>query len=142
MLRSLMTAIATAGAASKVRGLARQAAYGAVAVFALLVALVFMALAAFYALSPSQGPAVASAIVAAGLAVVAGLVFLWSAYSRRESEQEGFMSQLGLPALGISNQKDIDAVVHRARVEMRKVGPVKISLAALAVGFLLAAARR
>jgi hypothetical protein len=142
MLRSLMAAIATAGAASKVRGLARQAAYGTVAVFALLVALVFMALAAFYALSVSQGPAVAAAIVAAGLAALAGLVFLWSAYGHQESEQEGFMSQLGLPALGISNQKDIEAVLHRARVEMRKVGPVKISLGALAVGFLLAALRR
>jgi hypothetical protein len=136
-----MAAIATAGAASKVRGLARQAAYGTVAVFALLVALVFMALAAFYALSASQGPAVAAAIVAAGLAALAGLVFLWSAYGHRESEQEGFMSQLGLPALGISSQKDIDAVVHRARVEMRKVGPVKISLIALAVGFFLALRR-
>jgi hypothetical protein len=136
-----MAAIATAGAASKVRGLAREAAFGTVAVFALLVALVFLALAAFYALSASQGPAVAAAIVAAGLAVLAGLVFLWSAFSRRDSEQEGFMIQLGLPALGISNQTDVETVIRRARVELRKLGPAKLSLVALAVGFFLAVRR-
>lgn len=142
MLRSIVAAMATAAAASKAKGIARQAAYGAVAVFSLLVALVFSAIAAFYYLSQSMGPAGAAATVAAILAVLAMLVFIVSRVSARDDANGNWAKQLGLPAVaGITDTKDIEAMVDKTQIALRKAGPVKLSLAALAIGFLLARLR-
>jgi hypothetical protein len=141
MLRSLMAAMATAAAASKAKGIARQAGYGAIAVFALMVALVFTAIAAFYFLLEPLGPAYAAATVAGASAVFALIIFAWAWFRQKKDQDEGWMEQLGLPALPGVDSKDVQAIVDRTRMELRKVGPVKVSLAALAVGFLIAKLR-
>lgn len=141
MLRSLMAAMATAAAASKVKGIARQAAFGTIAIFALLVALVFIAIAAFYFLLPPLGAAWAAAAVAGAFAVFALIIFAWAWSKQSKDEDNGWMEQFGLPAVPKVDSKDVQAIVDRTRTELRKVGPVKLSLAALAVGFVIARLR-
>jgi hypothetical protein len=140
MLRSIMAAMATAAAASKAKSIARQAGYGAVAIFALMVALVFTAIAAFYFLLVPLGPAYAAATVAGASAIFAVIIFAW-AFRQKKDQDEGWMEQFGLPAIPGVDSKDVQAIVDRTRMELRKVGPVKVSLAALAVGFLIAKLR-
>jgi hypothetical protein len=141
MLRSLMAAMATAAAASKVKGIARQAGYGAIAIFALMVALVFIAIAAFYFLLEPLGAAYAATAVAGAFAVFALIIFAWAWSRQKQHQDEGWMEQLGLPAVPGVDSKDVQALVDRTRTELRKVGPVRLSLAALAVGFLIARLR-
>ena len=142
MLRAILAAMATATAASKVKDVARQTAYGAVAVFALLVALAFMSLACFYWLSESLGPAGAAAAVSGIMAVVALLVVAWANFKEAKPRNEGLMEQFGVPPIaGLTDAKDVQEIVHKAQTELRKVGPVKLSLAAAAIGFLIARLR-
>jgi hypothetical protein len=140
MLRSIMAAMATAAAASKAKGIARQVGYGAIAIFALMVALVFTAIAVFYFLLVPLGPAYAAATVAGASAIFAVIIFAW-AFRQKKDQDEGWMEQFGLPAIPGVDSKDVQAIVDRTRMELRKVGPVKVSLAALAVGFLIAKLR-
>ncbi len=138
MLRSILVAMATAATVSRARGVARQTAYGAIATFALMVALVFLAIAVFYFLLQSFDPAIAAAIVAGGFALFAFIIFLWAWARQKHPADDDWMEQLGLPAVTGVDSKDVHAIVDRAKVELRKAGPVKISLVALAVGFLIA----
>ena len=138
MLRSLMAAMATAAAASKAKGIARQVAYSAIAIFALMVALVFIAIAAFYFLLDPLGAAFAAATVAGAFAICALIIFAWAWSKQKHAQDEGWMEQFGMPAV---DSKDVQAIVDRTRTELRKAGPVKLSLAALAVGFLIARLR-
>jgi hypothetical protein len=142
MLRSILAAMATATAASKVKDIARQAAYGAIAVFALLVALVFLSLAGFFWMSQSLGPAGAAAAVSGILAAFSLLVVAWVYFKEGKPTNEGWMEQLGVPHVaGITDAKDMQEMVDRAQHELRKIGPVKLSLAALAAGFVISRLR-
>jgi len=142
MLRSILAAMATASAASRVRGVARDTAYGTVAIFALLVALVFLSLAVFYWLSATLGPAAGAAIVAGGLALLAGAIGLWAYLRRRNAGEENWMEQLGLPSVpGLTNPEDIDAIVDEARMQVKRIGPLKLTAAAFAAGFILSRLR-
>lgn len=141
MLRSLLAAIATAKAAAKARETAYKAIYGMIAGVITLIALIFGAMGVFFALTDPLGPAWAAASVAGGLVLLAGL-FLLIAWPRdRGSTQEELISQLGLPALGIKDSKDVEAMMNKANAALRRVGPVKLSLAALVVGFLISRLR-
>jgi len=138
MLRSLLGAFATAQAASKVRRYAKQTTFGALAALTLLVAFVFAALAAFFALSGPLGSAGAAAVVAGGLAIVAALVALWSSTSSKKAESSDLLGTFDLQALGIKNKDDVEAVVKGAQKELRKVNPVTLGVVALVAGFVIA----
>lgn len=142
MLRAILTAMATATAASKAKDVARQAAYGAVAVFALLVALVFLSLAGFYWMWEPLGPAGAAAAMSGILAAFALLVVAWAYFKERKPRNEGWLEQMGVPHVaGITDAKDMQEMVDRAQMELRRIGPVKLSLAALALGFVVSRLR-
>jgi hypothetical protein len=136
-----MAAMATAAAASRVKGIARQAAYGTIAIFALMIALVFSAIAVFYFLLEPLGAAYAASAVAGASAAFALIIFAWIWSRQKKDQDEGWMEQFGLPAIPGVDSKDVQAIVDRTRTELRKVGPIKVSLAALAVGFLIARLR-
>lgn len=136
MLRSIMAALATATAASRVRSVARQTGFGAIAIFALMIALVFASIAVFYLLLPVYGPAIAAAIIAGGTALIAFVVSLW-AFNRQKNQQDNWMAELGLPTVRGVDAKNVGAVVDRAQVAIRRAGPVKLSLAAIAAAFLI-----
>jgi hypothetical protein len=134
--------MATATAASKVKDVARQAAYGAIAVFALLVALVFLSLAGFFWMAQSLGPAGAAAAVSGILAAFSLMVVAWVYFKEAKPKNEGWMEQLGVPHVaGITDAKDMEEMVDRAQIQLRKIGPVKLSLAALAAGFIISRLR-
>ena len=142
MLRAILAAMATATAASKAKDVARQAAYGAIAVFALLVAIVFLSMAGFYWLSESMGPAGAAAAVSGILAAFALLIVAWAFLRGSKDKNEGWMEQLGVPHVaGLTDAKDMQQIVDRAQIELRKIGPVKLSLGALALGFIISRLR-
>jgi hypothetical protein len=136
MLRSLFTAIAARQAAFRARQMARKAVYGLIGFFALVIALVFAALAAFFALEDPLGSAGSAGAVAGGLVVLTllGLLIVWP---RGRPRQAGLADQLGLSALGISDKKDIEALIGEARKAIREVGPVEIVVAAFVAGFFL-----
>lgn len=138
MLRSLLGAFATAQAASRVRRYAQQTTYGALAALTLLIAFVFAALAAFFALSGPLGSAGAAAVVAGGLAVIAGLVALWASMSSKKAKSSNLLETFDLQALGIDNKEDVEAVLKSAQKELRKVNPVTLSVVALVAGFVIA----
>lgn len=142
MLRSILTGVGTLILGSKVQSWMRHAAYGAAVAVMTLTALVFVSLALFYWLSEPIGQAGAAAAVSAFLALLAGLVFLWSASRARRQEESN--SLLSFAQAGLSRAellKDVPAVIERARSALRKAGPVKVSLGALAVGFILSRLR-
>jgi hypothetical protein len=106
-----------------------------------MIALVFFSIAAFFFLSRPLGPAGAAAAVAGGSALIALIIFFWVWYKQKHANDDGFMEQFGLPAISGVDSKDVQAIVDRTRLELRKAGPVKVSLAALAIGFLIARLR-
>lgn len=137
MLRMLLTAFATAQAASKARQIAQHTAYGIVAIGAVLIALVFGAMALFFYLGQFMNSASAAAIVALASAALAGIIALYARWKDSQVEEEDIFEQFGLPNLGISSQKDVEAVADAARTQIRRLGPINVALAALAAGFLL-----
>ena len=137
MLRALLAAFATAQAASKAQRFAEHTAYGIVAIAAVIIALVFAAMALFFYLSQTMSSALAAAIVAVAGAVVAGLVALYAQWKDSQVENEDIFQQLGLSNLGISNSQDVEAIANQARTQIRRIGPINVALAALAAGFLL-----
>jgi lysylphosphatidylglycerol synthetase-like protein (DUF2156 family) len=137
MLRTLLAAFATAQAASKARRIAQHTAYGLIAISAVIIALVFAAMALFFFLSQTMSSSTAAAIVAAAAAVLAGLIAIYARWQDSEVENEDIFDQLGLSSLGISNSKDVEAIADQARTQIRRVGPINVALAAIAAGFLL-----
>ena len=138
MLRSVMTAVAAATASSKARTMAREAAFGMIGVSALIIALVFLAIAAYYFLIDPLGTAGAAAAVSAFLAIFAVIIFIWAFYQQR-NDKNGLLQQFGLPSVdGLNDIEDVEQLVKQTQASLRKVGPVKLSVAALAIGFLAA----
>ncbi len=116
--------------------MARKAVYGIIGFLVLVIALVFAALAAFFALEDPLGPAGSAGAVAGGL-VVLTLLALLIVWPRGRPRQAGLADQLGLSALGISDKKDIEALIGEARKAIREVGPVEVVVAAFVAGFFL-----
>jgi hypothetical protein len=133
----LLTAFATAQAASQAKRIAQHTAYGIVAIGAVIIALVFGSMALFFYLSMTMHSSLAAAIVAAAAALFAGLIALYARWQDSVPEKDDIFDQLGLSSLGISNSRDVEAVADVARNQIRRVGPVNVALAALAAGFLL-----
>lgn len=137
MLRMLLTAFATAQAASQAKRIAQHTAYGIVAIGAVIIGLVFASMALFFYLSQTMNSAMAAAIVAAASALFAGLIALYARWQDSTVEKDDLFDQLGLSGLGITSSKDVEAVADVARTQIRRIGPVNVALAALAAGFLL-----
>lgn len=137
MLRAILAAFATAQAASKARQIATHTAYGLVALTAIIIALVFAAMALFFYLSITMHSYMAAAIVAGVAALLGGLIALYASWSDKEPESDDIFQQLGLSSLGISNSRDVEAIANQARGQIRKIGPINVALAALAAGVLL-----
>ncbi len=143
MLRSLLAAVAAGQAAAKAKQLARQTAYGTIAIVALIIALVFGSLSIYFALTPTLGPSLAAASVTGGFVLFAVIILLWAMRKRKEPVSHNMLADLGLPAsVANLNSQDLEAVVDQARLQVRKIGPVKLSLAAFGAGLLLAQLNR
>lgn len=140
MWRSILTALATARAASAAKHVAKDAAYGTVALGLILVSLCFVAIAAFFALSQSLGSAGAAAVVAAGTAVFSGIILLWVRTRQQSgsSDEGDLLDMTGLSALKEVDPRHLNDAVKIARREIRKAGPAKVALIAFGVGMLLA----
>jgi hypothetical protein len=137
MLRMLLTAFATAQAASQAKRIAQHTAYGIVAITAVIIGLVFASMALFFYLSQTMHSSLAAAIVAAAAAVFAGLIALYARWQDSDVEKSDVFDQLGLSSLGITSNKDVEAVADAARTQIRRIGPINVALAAVAAGFLL-----
>ncbi|MGB0085762.1 MAG: phage holin family protein [Rhodomicrobiaceae bacterium] len=137
MLHSFLTALATVRAAAAAQRVASSAIYTAIVGIAFLVALIFAALAAFFALAPSYGYALAAAIVAAAVGVIAVIILLWASSRMRTVKPTSLTEDLGLPAFSGDTGKQVQAVVERAREEARRIGPVKLAISAFAIGMLM-----
>ncbi len=140
MLRPILTALTTAMAASRMRGVARDAAYGVVALSAGIIALLFLSVAAFFWLSEPLGQAGAAAAVCAMTASLSAAVVLWTMKERRDAANDN--GGINLPAmLGLDGRQDLEGLERIASMQIKQAGPLKIAFAALAAGFLLAKLR-
>jgi hypothetical protein len=137
MLKALLAAFATSQAATRAERMALDAGYGMVALAAAIISLIFVSMAIFFRLSQSMSSAQAAAIMAAGIAVLAILVAVYARQQDSGVSKGSIYDQLGLSALGISSERDLEAIADQARVQIRRVGPMNVALAALAAGLLL-----
>jgi hypothetical protein len=143
MLRSILTTAATAAAASRVKTMAKQTAYGAVALGAFMLAIVFTALAIFFWLSEAYGPAPAAAGVAAILAVLTACMLAWIKIRQNAERNENLADRLGLPGmLGMKDTEQIEKFVEQGVARLRHVDPVKLTVGTLVVGFLISRLNR
>jgi hypothetical protein len=93
-------------------------------------------------MSESLGPAGAAAAVSGILAAFSLLVVAWVYFKDGKSKNEGWIEQFGVPHVaGITDAKNMQEIVDRAQHELRKIGPVTLSLAALAAGFVISRLR-
>lgn len=143
MIRSLLTTAMSAIAASRAKHMAKQTAYGALAVFAIMLAGLFATLAVFFALSAQIGAAPAAATVAAVLAIVAVATFAWAKSRQDADNSENIVERLGLPELiGVKDVEAANKYLNKGYAQLRKADPVKLSAGAFVIAFLVTRMRR
>lgn len=125
--------MAAAGIAARARDYARGAVFGLMAAAVFVMAIGFASVAGYHYLAVSHGSATAASIVAALLAGV-GAGMLGVGWVLVSGGQKSNPSQ---PLANIVSADTIQAYASQADRTIRQIGPVKVSLLALAAGFII-----
>lgn len=136
MWGALLSAVATAKAASGAKDMLENAVTSIIVGTFALLAIIFLSVSIFYGLSPSWGPARAAFTVALLLAAI-GLMVHYATSGKAKSSSGDFLANPGAALSELTSSDNLD-YAQREVTKIVKANPLKLSLLAIVAGVVLA----